>query len=264
MYEHEQGELAVAGPPAPVSHEVPSLVREMGRAYVQTVRFYRTQLKRTLEEADWETRELTAYDTEQVPEAPADQVSWMGLGRLMEHDPDQGRAVWERVRAEAWDELASGHRAAKGMEWDGSPWDRARFLAIRAAFRDEWRPRGGIEDALIDTMAQAHTAYLTWLGILQVRTQIDVKRADYHVRKYNHWEPQRLDEAAAVEQAIGMADRFNKLFLRTLRALRDLRRYGPVIVQNPAQVNIGAQQINTVQRQAGSAPDNESGAGAEV
>ena len=42
-----------------------------------------------------------------------------------------------------------------------------------------------------------------------------------------------------------MADRFNRLFLRTLRALRDLRRYAPpVIVQNAGQVNVGAQQVN--------------------
>jgi hypothetical protein len=42
-----------------------------------------------------------------------------------------------------------------------------------------------------------------------------------------------------------MVDRFNRIFLRTLRALRDLRRYTPaVIVQNAGQVNIGEQQVN--------------------
>ncbi len=42
-----------------------------------------------------------------------------------------------------------------------------------------------------------------------------------------------------------MADRFNRLFLRTLRALRDLRRYAPsVTVQHAGQVNIGGQQVN--------------------
>ena len=48
-----------------------------------------------------------------------------------------------------------------------------------------------------------------------------------------------------MEQAAAMVDRFNRLLLRTLRALRDLRRYGPsVTVQNAAQVNIGGQQVN--------------------
>ncbi|MDX2031597.1 MAG: hypothetical protein SF339_13055 [Blastocatellia bacterium] len=38
-----------------------------------------------------------------------------------------------------------------------------------------------------------------------------------------------------------MADRFNRLFLRTLRQLRDLRRYSaPITINNPGQVNIAA------------------------
>ena len=45
--------------------------------------------------------------------------------------------------------------------------------------------------------------------------------------------------------AANMADRFHKLFLRTLRALRDLRRYATtVMVQNAGQVNVGPQQWN--------------------
>ncbi|MDP9311928.1 MAG: hypothetical protein M3R24_13770 [Chloroflexota bacterium] len=42
-----------------------------------------------------------------------------------------------------------------------------------------------------------------------------------------------------------MADRFNRLFLRTLRQLRDLRRYTPpMVINNPTQVNIANQQVN--------------------
>jgi hypothetical protein len=44
-----------------------------------------------------------------------------------------------------------------------------------------------------------------------------------------------------------MADRFNRIFMRTLRQLRDLRRYSPVTIYNPNQVNIatdGGQQVN--------------------
>jgi hypothetical protein len=49
----------------------------------------------------------------------------------------------------------------------------------------------------------------------------------------------------AVEQAAAMVDRFNRIFLRTLRALRDLRRYSPtVVVQNAEQVNVGRRQVN--------------------
>jgi hypothetical protein len=42
-----------------------------------------------------------------------------------------------------------------------------------------------------------------------------------------------------------MVERFNTMFLRTLKALRDLRRQVPgVVVQTAGQVNIGGQQVN--------------------
>jgi hypothetical protein len=52
-----------------------------------------------------------------------------------------------------------------------------------------------------------------------------------------------------------MMDRYNRLFLRTLRQLRDLRRYSaPITINNPKQVNIaadGGQQLNTLNRGEG-------------
>ena len=42
-----------------------------------------------------------------------------------------------------------------------------------------------------------------------------------------------------------MVDRFHRIMMRTLRALRDMRRYAPkIIVQNAGQVNVGEQQVN--------------------
>ena len=42
-----------------------------------------------------------------------------------------------------------------------------------------------------------------------------------------------------------MAERFNGMFLRTLKALRDLRRQVPgVVVQNAGSINVGQQQLN--------------------
>ena len=49
-----------------------------------------------------------------------------------------------------------------------------------------------------------------------------------------------------------MVDRFNRIFLRTLRALRDLRKHSPaLIVQNAGQVNVGDKQVNVVQENCG-------------
>ena len=42
-----------------------------------------------------------------------------------------------------------------------------------------------------------------------------------------------------------MVDRWNRLLLRTLRQLRDLRRYTPsVVVESVGQLNIAQQQMN--------------------
>jgi hypothetical protein len=42
-----------------------------------------------------------------------------------------------------------------------------------------------------------------------------------------------------------MMDRYNRIFLRTLRALCDMRRHGgPVIVQKGGQMNVAQQQVN--------------------
>ncbi len=120
-----------------------------------------------------------------------------------------------------------------------SPWARAQFLAIRNSFREEWKPRGGVEDSLLDMMAQSYTNYLIWIGRLTVdETSNNAKRDAY-------WQPPRLTAVEAMDQSAAMADRFHRIFMRTLRALRDLRRYNPaVIVQNAGQVNVGGQQVN--------------------
>lgn len=54
------------------------------------------------------------------------------------------------------------------------------------------------------------------------------------------YELPRMSVGEAMEQA-AMVDRFNRLFPRTRRALRNFRWYAPqVTMQNAGQVNIGA------------------------
>jgi len=182
--------------------------------------------------------------------SPPDQVSWLGLSTLIEHDPESGWATWVRIKSEARAELGSGHRAAMAFQWDDSPWERARFLAIRQAFIEEWQPRGGIESTLIDQMAQAHTAYLFWMTRAHVLTVTEGKQEDDKLKRDGYWQPPRVDTAAALDQAAAMADRFHRLFLRTLRALR--RYTPPLVVQNVEQLNVGGQQVNVSQAGSGS------------
>jgi hypothetical protein len=65
-----------------------------------------------------------------------------------------------------------------------------------------------------------------------------------------------LSASEYLERAYQMADRFNRMFLRTLRQMRDLRRYQmPVTINNPKQVNIaveGGQQVNVQSKGRGS------------
>ncbi len=81
-------------------------------------------------------------------------------------------------------------------------------------------------------------------------TTAETERQKHKLKQDGYYDAHRVTTAEAIEQAAAMADRFNRLFLRTLRHLRDLRRYVPAVtIQNPAQVNIGGQQINVAGRE---------------
>jgi hypothetical protein len=219
--------------------------RELGRAYRASVAYYRNAEK--LSPAEAAARAAAVADDDHLGERLAGtdpkQIWWSDLFRLQDLDPDACKAVWDRLVAEARDELASGFRAMAPFEFDNMPYDRARFLVLRAAFRDEWQPRGGIEDGLIDTLAQSWQMYEAWMGRLHVQMRVDPTGRRRDEARGRTWAPPTVSEAEAVEQSAAMAERFNRMQLRTLRALRDLRRF-PVIVASAGQVNIAEKQVN--------------------
>ena len=140
---------------------------------------------------------------------------------------------------------------------------RAQYLGIRASSIEEWQPRRGIENGLNDKMEEAYVSYLIRMQQLQLTASTEARRNNHQLKMNREWEPPRVEAAAWIEQAAAMADRFNRLFLRTLRQLRYLRRYAPaVIVQNAGQVNVGTQQMNVAEPRAGSRPDRRRAAGA--
>jgi hypothetical protein len=176
-----------------------------------------------------------------VLKGPADQVSWCGLNALLRRDAEAATRRWEEVKEQALYEVRCGHRAAKAMEGYGShAWTRAQFLAIRRDLMEGWQPRNGIERQLIDMMAQAQTANLYWLDMLTLRSSCGSGRK----REGGRWEPETVSDAEAVEQAAAMVERFQGMFVRALKALRELRRQVPVVVQNAGQVNVGDKQVN--------------------
>jgi hypothetical protein len=225
--------------------EVDFLAAKLADTHLRMVAYYRDQRNMTLDQAEAEASSMGDWHLKRVTEGPINEVSWWDLHHVAEQDPAQALCTWECMKATARDELASGQRAASVFEFGEEPWQRAQFLAIRTAFREEWQPRGGIEDALIDTMAQAQTAYAYWMGQLHVHAVTEGTTEGWQLQREGTWQSPRVEVAVWIDQAAAMADRFNRLFLRTLRALRDLRRYTPtVIVQNAGQVNVASLQQN--------------------
>jgi len=229
-------------PTASDPQEAGTLARELAAAFKGMVEHYRDVWKKSTAEAVAMVEALGPDYETSVLNSPADQVSWHGLEYVARQDPAKATARWEQVKAQALLEVRSGHRAAKAMEGYGSNcWTRAQFLAIRRDLMEGWQPRNGIERQLIDMMAQAQTAQMYWLDILSLRVACNSGRK----RDEGRWEPQTISDTEAIDQAAAMVERFHGMFLRTLKALRDLRRQVPgVVVQNAGQVNVGQQQVN--------------------
>jgi hypothetical protein len=241
------GQLTRVKRDPPACPEAGSLAREMAGAYRDGVEFYRQQYGLPAAEAlDRADSLATADQAEHALSRPADQVSWHDLSALARKDPELAARRWEEVKREALDELRSGHRAARAAEGHFShPWKRAQFLALREELAEGWQPRNGMERQLVDTMAQAQANMLYWQSVLAEYTSLEVSRQERHIRKTDGWNPPRVSDSQAIEQAAAMVDRFNRVFLRTLRGLRELRRYPPaLVVQSAGQVNVAGRQVN--------------------
>lgn len=251
----------VAAPAADVqAAEAFTLASEMARAYAAMVQYYRKRYGMTDAEADKKAQELLTLPggKDQALTLAPDQVQWWNLGELTGEDPQRAVIAWARLKAEARAELATGHRIAKAAEgWSSGPWGRAQFLAIRQSMLDGWAPAPGVETALVDTLATAHHSYLFWLERLTTECTNDAELEQADINNMGKWRPVRITEAESVERAAAMVDRWNRIFLRTLRALRDLRRYSsPVHIENAGQVNIGEQQVNVATGAPGRSGDS--------
>lgn len=229
-----------------------SLAREMVGAYKDYARFYRERMGKSVEEALAEAaKPASDLFLETIEKQSPDQVSWLTISAMAERDPALAREGWLRLLDAARDELASGHRAARAMEgYDHSPWARARFLVLRESLAREWEPGNGIEWMLIDMLAQAFTAYEEALKLTMMYTTMEASLNDHQIQKNNKYETPSLTSAETLARAEQTLDRCQRAILRVQRALRDQRRYGPVIVQHAGQVNVGQQQVN-VARGAG-------------
>ena len=136
-----------------------SIARELAQAYQALMRYYVQTAGLSQAAAHAKLRECLPSDIDRLRETPVEDLSWYELERVAGDDVDAAYAAWERVKAAASRQLASGEHAARTVEHQGTPIDRARFYAIRRALIDDWRPRGGVELMLIDTLAQCQTLF---------------------------------------------------------------------------------------------------------
>jgi hypothetical protein len=223
--------------------EASALASEMAKAFGDRAKVYKRLYQISDTEARNRASQHDAKSMERARHGLPEQVGWADLDKLANRDEERALARWEEIKREALDELRTGHRAGRSIETYGAgPWERAQFFALRTELAAEWQPRTGMERQLLDVMAQAQASYLFWLGALTNRAS-SPSFADTKVKRdKSRWQPPRQTDADAMEQAAGMVDRFNRIFLRTLRTLRDLRRHGaPVIVQTGGQLNVGHQ-----------------------
>jgi len=229
--------------------EAGPLKREMDGAHRRLAEHYVDHYGLTPDAAMVRAKETadSASDKQLIDGDPRD-TTWCELQSLTERDPVRQEQCWQEMKQAAADELQSGHRAAEAVEASSiRPWERAQFLSLRDSLATEWKPQTGIEWMLIDTMAQAYTSQLMWQQRVTLWSTLEPDNDNRTVKENGQWHPPRVDVSDAIEEAARMVDRFNRMVLRTLRALRDLRRYTPnVIVQNAGQVNVGEQQVNVM------------------
>src|SRR5215207_3125258 len=185
---------------------------------------------------------------ERVRTAPPDQLSWSTLAQAAQHDSAVTRAAWEQIKGAARQELSSGHRTAQSLEHRGTPWDRARFLALRDAFRDDWQPRGGVESALIDLLAQSFGTYLHWSERLALYIDSQCETEDVKLKCDGYWMPPRVSEAQWMTWCAQQAEAAHRRFVMTLKSLQDLRRLPSVSIASVGQVNVAQQQVNVSSR----------------
>jgi hypothetical protein len=184
------------------------------------------------------------------------EVKWDDVMAAHQVDPEQSVLCVQAIYDRAGDFIKAGLFASKGLDLH-LPFERGQFSYIRVRFQEEWEPRGGIEASMVDRLAQCYFAWQYWFArSFQVANNQDTvieqraknKKSERTRYDEGDWQPPRITAMEYLDHCTQMADRFNRMFLRVLRQMRDLRRYSvPVTINNPKRLNIaaeGGQQVN--------------------
>ncbi len=229
----------------PQYSEALPLASEMSQAMCRYVEAEMEHLSRPADEAIAIMEARAQAVASRTKSGDPRSATFFELAALAKVDPKRAEARCHEIRKAARAELQTGHRAAQANELSLSngAWPRAQFLALRDELVASWNPQNGIERTMIDMLAQAWTAQLFWHERMMLYACLEVDNE--RIKEEGRWKTPRAADLQAVEQAAQMVDRFNRIFMRTLRALKDLRRHAPLLmVQNVGQLNVAGQQLN--------------------
>jgi hypothetical protein len=241
----EQGRILVPAPDSTVNpDELSELARELAAAFGETVNFYRKHYKLSTEEAVQRAAEDSPENIDRILNTPPSETSWSDLDTLAQKDAGLALKRWEQIKQAARDEIRSGHRAARAVEDGGGPWERARFAAVRTQLMEAWKPANATEQLLVDQLAQWQVLLWRWQEALTTWTTC-ATFAPRRAKKGERYETMRVWESDALEGAARKAELLHRLYLRTLKALQDLRRPLPhVSVRHAEQANAGLIRIS--------------------
>jgi hypothetical protein len=242
---------ALAQNPDDESGEIEMIAAEMADAYQRQVAFLRQHMHMDDQHAHLAVRgpHMTAEEVasvhERLVQCPPEQVHWLDLQGLAEHDPVAVVDVWRELKRQARDELEGGHRAAQAMDWQRRPWARARFIALREHLQLGSPPQTGVEAALYDLAAEAYSDYLEhteqWHRMMSA--EAEVERGD--LDRTGKWSVPRRIVAEAIADAERRKDAAHNRFLRTVKMLHELQRSKPALyVAKAGQINVDQQQVN--------------------
>jgi hypothetical protein len=213
-----------------------------------------------------EDEEAAKAIVEELMSNPVERIRFIDLARIWGVGHGYAENLWEMIKAAGRDEFESGHLATDNLtptQYHRTAWAVASYLGLRESFAAEWQPQGGIQLSLIDMLAQSFMQFQHWIKQSVVRSRTELRMSNQGYIQWQernnpdgrpiedgytrgHWDLPYVSEQSAIEHAAQMADRWHRIFMRTLRNLRDLRRYS-VTINNPQQVNIagdGGQQVN--------------------
>ncbi|HZV05263.1 MAG TPA: hypothetical protein VE999_09295, partial [Gemmataceae bacterium] len=202
--------------------ELNELARELARGFGEKVEEYRKYGDLSLHEARQRAAENSPGRIDRALNAPPDEVSWFDLDALTRKDPALALQRWEQIKEAARNEIRSGYRAALTVQDDCGPWERARFAAVRAELMEAWKPCNAQEQLLVDQLAQWQVLLWRWQDALSTWTT-HATFAPRQAKKGESYKTMRLSESEALERAAAMVERLHRLYLRTLKALQDLR-----------------------------------------